>query len=84
MNVNNRSDRMQALFIRFPAAREELDYQVARHDLEYADNYRVARVNYAGEMEAYYEAQRYGCCGTFEWSLTIDGQKFLIGCNYGH
>lgn len=75
---------MQDLFERFPEAREELNYQVARHDLDYADNYRIARTSYAGEMEVYYDAQRRGCCGQFEWSLTIDGEKFLIGCNYGH
>lgn len=77
-------NNMQILFERFPAAREELNYQIARHALEYADNYRIAREKYAGEMEAYFDAQRRGCCGQFEWSLTLEGQKFFIGCNHGH
>lgn len=76
--------RAVELFEKYPEALEELEYQIARFGLEYADNYRVCNPGIPEEFEAYKKAQRRGCCGVFEWSLSIRGKKILIGCNYGH
>lgn len=63
---------------------DELDYQVARHELEYADNYRAYNRDTKEHKADYQRAQDSGCCGFFETRVTIDGQRYTIGCNYGH
>lgn len=62
----------------------ELWYQIGREDLEYDDNHRVARKDDDAEMEAYNEAVEQGCCGSFDIEVVIDGEKWCVGCNYGH
>jgi len=68
---------------------EQIDYEVAAGECEYADNYRACRwsinpTKFANEKKAYYQAQREGCCGFFDSTFTYQGQKWLIGFNYGH
>jgi hypothetical protein len=72
------------IFKLYPKALEELQYQIARNDLEYADNLRVAVVGDHAQMDYYEDKRARGCCGTFDIRVTIDGKKFDIGCNYGH
>lgn len=49
------------------------------------DNYRVARLGSSTQMRRYRKQQKNGCCGSFdEVRKGPDGQKYLIGCNYGH
>lgn len=62
----------------------ELWYQIGREDLDYVDNMRVARKWCTTEMAAYNEAVEKGCCGSFDIEVWIDGEKWAIGCNYGH
>lgn len=72
------------IFKQYPKALEELHYQIARNDLEYADNFRVAVVGNHDQMDYYEDKRARGCCGLFDIRVTIDGIKFDIGCNYGH
>ncbi|KZX57770.1 hypothetical protein A3709_19295 [Halioglobus sp. HI00S01] len=65
-------------------ALEDIQYEIDRHDLEYADNFRwYQEGDEEGEI-AYNEAAESGCCGSFNTTTMINGQKWFIGCNYGH
>ena len=59
-------------------------YEIGRDDLEYADNFRVARKDSPKQMEDYNKRVQRGCCGYMDTHIKIDGVKFIIGCNYGH
>ena len=65
---------------------EEIDYQVARNNLEYASSYRAMPYRALKDNSSAY--MRYkkliSCCGLWESSVSIDGHKWIIGCNYGH
>lgn len=62
----------------------DLEYEIARNGLDYADNYRVARMNNPAEMLEYARIRKTGCCGDFDTTTMIHGVKWAIGCNYGH
>lgn len=63
---------------------KDLEYEIGRHDLEYADNYRAYRYRDDLHKDEFMYAERCGCCGSFTSSTTVDGEKWIIGCNYGH
>jgi hypothetical protein len=63
---------------------EALEYEIARADLEYADNYRAYRVHDGLGKAEYHGALAKGCCGFFDASAVVDGEKWRIGCNFGH
>lgn len=64
--------------------------------LECADNFRVAKVGNAEEIEAYAKAMLEGCCGSVDTVVMIAQEVMLgderhkwyephlLGCNYGH
>lgn len=53
--------------------------------LDYADNFRVARVGDKQGTAAYHERKRQGCCGYFDSQVKcLSGRIYWIGCNYGH
>lgn len=60
---------------------EELDYEVGRNGLEYADTYRATPID-----QGYAEhAQKVGCCGVYETHHKCrSGNMYYLGCNYGH
>jgi len=62
----------------------DIDYEVAKCDLEYADNYRAYRVSDGYCREEFDHAYNKGCCGFFQSHTIVDGEKWIIGCNYGH
>lgn len=62
----------------------DLEYEVAKAELDYADNYRAYRYHDNYLRKEYKQAWSQGCCGYFETSTTVDGVKWIIGCNYGH
>lgn len=64
--------------------KEELKYQIARHDLEYADNVRYARCDNAEQMAEYNRKIERGCCGRFDHKFKYQGVEYTVGCNYGH
>jgi hypothetical protein len=51
---------------------------------EYADTFRVAPQSDPIAVAAYAAVQRSGCCGALDTQVEVDGQTFLVGCNYGH
>ncbi len=63
---------------------DDLRYEIARNGLENADNFRAYRMRGHLGYEAYLNARNTGCCGFFESSTMVDGEKWIIGCNYGH
>lgn len=63
---------------------EELSYHIARCGLDYADNFRYARVDNEEEMAEYDRLVQRGCCGQFDHKFEYEGVKYIIGCNYGH
>ena len=63
---------------------EDLQYEIARHGLECSDNYRAYRFKDDHLFKEYMKAAESGCCGCFESSTTVDGDKWIIGCHYGH
>jgi len=72
------------LFEQVPELLEDLYYNIARYDLEYADNFRVCVVGDEVQESMYNKAIEKGCCGQFDTYTTIQGVKYRIGCNYGH
>jgi len=65
-------------------AHRRLSQEILIQDLECVDNCRIARKNDSNEVNAYEEARSEGCCGFFDMEILVDGEVFLIGCNYGH
>lgn len=63
---------------------EDLQYEIARNELEFTDNYRYARFNNEAEMASFEKIAESGCCGVFTYYTVVDGEKWAIGCNYGH
>lgn len=63
---------------------EDLDYEIARADLEYSDNLRAYRFRDLKHFKQFREAEARGCCGSFETVVARDGEKWIVGCNYGH
>lgn len=63
----------------------ELAYEVARHDLECPDNFRACLIGDCQGEREFKLARFSGCCGSFETVIQTDcGEKWLVGCNYGH
>jgi len=63
---------------------EDLVYEIGRNQLDYADNYRAYRWNDEFLKAEYIKATNSGCCGVFESSTIVNGDKWIIGCNHGH
>ena len=64
---------------------EAIEYEVGRYDLEYADNYRAYRLNDGFLKSQFFHRRKRGCCGEFESNyIDLSGDKWVIGCNYGH
>jgi hypothetical protein len=54
------------------------------HYYEFADNYRVARVNDPFEMLIFEHIQRTGCCGSLNFDIELEGVRYKVGFNFGH
>lgn len=67
-----------------PQLREDLSYEIARHDLDCADNYRAAIKGDDASEEDYNKVRAKGCCGSFDTTTKVEGVEYLIGCNFGH
>ena len=63
---------------------EDLEYEIMRAQLDYADNYRAYRYSDGWYKEAFKAAARRGCCGDFQSHTIINGEKWIIACNHGH
>ena len=63
----------------------ELKYEIGRNDLEYVDGYRAYRVKDNYLREEYRKVRDGGCCGEMKIGVTDSiGDKWIVGCNYGH
>lgn len=65
-------------------ALNELFYQIGKEGLEYVDNIRVALANDTIEFKEYDKKASQGCCGSFDTTVIINGDVYMIGCNHGH
>ena len=60
---------------------DELFYQIARADLEYADTFRATLVGEGFEKHK----TKQSCCGVWESTYKCkSGRRYFIGCNHGH
>jgi hypothetical protein len=62
----------------------DLEYEIARTGEECGDNFRAYRAKDLFLFEQFIAAAKSGCCGVLETSTIVDGEKWVIGCNYGH
>tara|TARA_Y100001938_G_C7786465_1_gene280431 strand:- start:190 stop:426 length:237 start_codon:yes stop_codon:yes gene_type:complete len=62
----------------------ELELQIAENNLEYADNYRAYRVSDGLHFDEFVKRYKAGCCGSYENGMNYNGERWIIGCNYGH
>lgn len=65
-------------------AHRRLTEEILMADFECVDNCRIARKSDPKEMADYEEARSGGCCGFFDREILVNGEVYLIGCNYGH
>ena len=63
---------------------EALEYEIARDGMECDDNWRAYRVSDDFLFEEFVDADKRGCCGSFQTTVTVGGDKWIVGCNYGH
>jgi len=63
---------------------EEIEYQIARCYLNYPDNLRAYRVSDRYGKPEFIASVKTGCCRFWEGSALVDGELWVIGCNYGH
>jgi hypothetical protein len=63
----------------------ELRYEIGRADLDCANNYRAYRCKDSHLYDEWMAARKRGCCGFYETSIVDDnGDRWMVGCNYGH
>lgn len=64
----------------------QLRHEIAKmtKDLDCVDNIRVALAGDRMEMNHYRWRKSQGCCGSVDREVFVNGQRFAIGCNYGH
>ena len=67
-----------------PQVWADLEYEAARSEKDCIDNFRAYRVKDNFLKKEYIQAFNSGCCGVFESSTIVDGDKWIIGFNYGH
>ena len=63
---------------------KEILYRTIELNLEFADNFRAYRVRDGYLRDEFVKAVARGCCGVYEHGTTYQGDKWVIGCNYGH
>lgn len=68
----------------FSTKAEAIDWMYESVDDPCTDNFRFAKLDDADAMDEYCQNQSDGCCGFFDNIVIIAGEKYMIGCNYGH
>ena len=64
---------------------EAIEYEIGRYELDCADNYRAYRLSDKFLKRQFLDRKNRGCCGEFESTyIDLSGNKWVIGCNYGH
>lgn len=59
-------------------------FDAPEHDQECRDNLRMARASNVEECHHYEDMVHHGCCGSCDMEIEVDGEKILVGYNYGH
>ena len=68
----------------FASEGDAIAWMIEAVDDPCVDNERIAYDDDPTSVAAYEEAERTGCCGSFDAPCTIAGRAARIGCNYGH
>ena len=65
---------------------DDLEYQIKTQlaDEPCVDNRRAFRYKDGLHESDFIKADKSGCCGFFRSHTIVDGDKWIIGCNYGH
>ncbi len=63
---------------------EKIREVVEAGDYEYADNYRAYRISDGFGLAQFDYAESQGCCGSHSEEVTVNGEQWMIGFNYGH
>ena len=63
---------------------DELEIQIHLNLLECTNKRRAYRVSDGLHKEQFIAACNSGQCGVYESSTIHNGEKWIIGCNYGH
>jgi hypothetical protein len=63
---------------------EQLEYEVLKNNLDCDDNYRAFRIQGHTHFGGYVSARRNGCCGEYISSTVVNGDIWVMACNYGH
>lgn len=90
-----RQERMEALakptyeeYISDPRVIRWLTERLNEEARKYScvDNFRAANIRRKSQVRRYKKARDNGCCGAFEKEVwcTVDGNRYIIGFNYGH
>jgi len=58
--------------------------KAATKDRDFVDNERWAKMSNGFQMKEWRRARDGGCCGSYDEVITIDGEKYIFGFNYGH
>ena len=65
--------------------RWQIDHIIEQDKLEYADNYRAFRIKDLYGHAEYVKAYDKGCCGFMDCVVRdMQGDQWVIGCDYGH
>lgn len=58
---------------------------INQRDLDCVDNIRIAKIGNSSQKRRYRKQQKSGCCGFMDVIREApDGQRYMVGCNYGH
>lgn len=68
----------------FDTLQEALEWMETEVDDPCIDNFRSTPTNNDEGMIEYDQLRDSGCCGSFDTYVTINGQEYMVGCNYGH
>lgn len=53
-------------------------------DLSCTSDIRAAKLSSPSQMRRFRRIERGGCCGVWDNIQEIEGENYIIGCNYGH
>lgn len=69
----------------FKTKEEALNYLKHKYEEDCGDNYRFAFLSGDSEsLETYRQRYLQGCCGFEDRIVLVNGEKAVLGCNYGH
>lgn len=59
--------------------------ETEQHGRDFCDNARVAKIGNTAQIRRYKRQKARGCCGFCDWiAVGPDGNRYVLGFNYGH